>query len=303
MVEPVEDDAVNVAIVGRPNVGKSTLLNKLVNAERSIVSTLPGTTRDAVDELVERDGTMYRLIDTAGIRRKKGVEYGTEFFMINRAFNAIRRSDVSSIYTGPEPPKSTKIVVADRATFFFDMSSFSPKKVALIVVDGLQEIADQDGKIAERIRDEGRAAVIICNKWDMVRRVAQSIPVSTTRASFFLFLPQCLWSLSPTRSVSSSQNLSGSPLVSVIYLHRQIPSLSYLQVENKDNKSWSKMNDYIKESFPMVSWAPIVIISALTGQRTQNLYKVSIDVEHVSPKQPARQPFSWSLPSQLERFV
>lgn len=93
-MDPVEDTAINVSIIGKPNVGKSTLLNRLVQSDRAIVSNIPGTTRDSVDEMVENDGKLYRLIDTAGIRRKRGIEFGTEFFMINRAFNAIRRSDV-----------------------------------------------------------------------------------------------------------------------------------------------------------------------------------------------------------------
>ncbi|KAJ8908047.1 hypothetical protein NDN08_008144 [Rhodosorus marinus] len=176
VVDPVEDTAINVSIIGKPNVGKSTLLNRLVQSDRAIVSNIPGTTRDSVDEMVENDGKLYRLIDTAGIRRKRGIEYGTEFFMINRAFNAIRRSDVS-----------------------------------LLLVDGTEDMSDQDGKIAERVVDEGRGCVIICNKWDAI--------------------------------------------------------------EDKDNSSWKKMNDYVRESLPQLTWAPIVVASALTGQRTANVFK------------------------------
>ena len=88
-----ENSEVKVAIVGRPNVGKSSLLNAFVGEERAIVSPISGTTRDTIDTLIEREGQAYRLIDTAGIRKKKHVEYGTEFFSINRAFKAIRRAD------------------------------------------------------------------------------------------------------------------------------------------------------------------------------------------------------------------
>lgn len=128
-----DDGITNVAIVGRPNVGKSSLLNVITRKERAIVSDIPGTTRDAIDELVTVSGKTYRLIDTAGIRRKTSVSYGTEFFMINRAFKAIRRADV-----------------------------------VLLVVDVNEGASDQDRKIAERIALEGKACVIVGNKWDLI---------------------------------------------------------------------------------------------------------------------------------------
>ncbi|MER3477110.1 MAG: ribosome biogenesis GTPase Der, partial [Leptolyngbya sp. ERB_1_2] len=93
--DELEDNPeIKVAIAGRPNVGKSSLLNAFVGENRSIVSPISGTTRDAIDMVVERNEKTYRLIDTAGIRKKKNVEYGPEFFGINRAFKAIDRSDV-----------------------------------------------------------------------------------------------------------------------------------------------------------------------------------------------------------------
>ncbi|WP_448380704.1 ribosome biogenesis GTPase Der [Gloeomargarita sp.] len=134
-------DPIQVAIVGRPNVGKSSLLNALVGSERAIVSPIPGTTRDSVDTLVERDGQTYRLIDTAGIRRKKYVEYGPEFFSINRAFKAIRRADV-----------------------------------VLLVLDVTEGVTDQDLKLADRIIQEGRACVLIANKWDAVPKDSHTLP-------------------------------------------------------------------------------------------------------------------------------
>ena len=135
-----EDTTINVAIIGRPNVGKSSLLNALTGEQRAIVSPISGTTRDAIDTLVERNGQQYRLIDTAGIRRKKNVDYGAEFFSINRAFKAIRRSDV-----------------------------------VLFVVDVLDGVTEQDLKLAGRIIDEGRAVVIIANKWDAVEKDTHTI--------------------------------------------------------------------------------------------------------------------------------
>lgn len=135
-----ETPEIKVAIVGRPNVGKSSLLNALTGETRSIVSPISGTTRDTIDMVVERDGKTYRLIDTAGIRKKKNVDYGPEFFGINRAFKAIRRSDV-----------------------------------VLLVIDLVDGVTEQDQKLAGRIAEEGRACVIIANKWDAVEKDSYTI--------------------------------------------------------------------------------------------------------------------------------
>ncbi|MEH2068727.1 MAG: ribosome biogenesis GTPase Der [Nostoc sp.] len=138
--EVPENNEIKVAIVGRPNVGKSSLLNAFVGKERAIVSPISGTTRDAIDTVVERDGQTYRLIDTAGIRKKKQIEYGTEFFSINRAFKAIRRADV-----------------------------------VLLVLDALDGVTEQDQKLAGRIIEEGRACIIVVNKWDAVEKDSYTI--------------------------------------------------------------------------------------------------------------------------------
>jgi GTPase len=128
-----EVDEIKVAIIGRPNVGKSSLLNAFLGENRAIVSPISGTTRDAIDTIVQRGDNTYRLIDTAGIRKKKNVEYGAEFFGINRAFKAIRRADV-----------------------------------VLLVIDAIDGVTDQDQKLADRISQEGRSCVIVVNKWDAV---------------------------------------------------------------------------------------------------------------------------------------
>jgi GTP-binding protein len=135
-----ETDEIKVAIIGRPNVGKSSLLNAFIGENRSIVSPISGTTRDAIDMSVERDGKKYRLIDTAGVRRKKNIDYGIEFFSINRAFKAIGRSDV-----------------------------------VLLVIDALDGVTDQDQKLAGRIGDEGKACVIVVNKWDAIEKDSYTI--------------------------------------------------------------------------------------------------------------------------------
>ncbi|KAG9449486.1 hypothetical protein H6P81_009451 [Aristolochia fimbriata] len=132
-----EDYIPAIAIVGRPNVGKSSILNALVGVDRTIVSPISGTTRDAIDmEFTGPDGQKYKLIDTAGIRRKAAVASGgsmTEALSVNRAFRAVRRSDV----------------------------------VAL-VIEALACITEQDFRIAERIEREGKGCIIVVNKWDTV---------------------------------------------------------------------------------------------------------------------------------------
>ena len=137
-IEELEE--VRVAIVGRPNVGKSSLLNAFVGESRAIVSPVSGTTRDAIDMLVERDEQCYRLIDTAGIRKKKNVDYGPEFFGINRSFKAIRRSDV-----------------------------------VLLVIDAIDGVTEQDQKLAGRVEEDGRACVVVVNKWDAVDKDSHTI--------------------------------------------------------------------------------------------------------------------------------
>lgn len=136
-VEEEKNKVPAIAIVGRPNVGKSSILNALVGEDRTIVSPVSGTTRDAIDtEFTTADGEKYKLIDTAGIRRRTAVISAgstTESLSVKRAFRAIRRSDV----------------------------------VAL-VIEAMACATEQDYKIAERIEKEGKACVIVVNKWDTI---------------------------------------------------------------------------------------------------------------------------------------
>lgn len=135
-----EVDEIRVAIVGRPNVGKSSMLNAFAGENRAIVSPISGTTRDTIDTILEHNGQRYRIIDTAGIRKKKQVEYGPEFFGINRAFKAIRRADV-----------------------------------VLLVIDALDGVTEQDQKLAGRIEEEGRACIVVVNKWDAIEKDSHTI--------------------------------------------------------------------------------------------------------------------------------
>jgi GTP-binding protein len=132
-----EDDSIRIAIVGKPNAGKSSLLNKLVGEERAIVSPIPGTTRDATDTIIEFNGLPVTLIDTAGIRKRGKIERGVEQFSVLRAFKAIERADV-----------------------------------ALLLIDATTGITSQDAHIAGFILDEWKSCVVIVNKWDLVEKDA-----------------------------------------------------------------------------------------------------------------------------------
>jgi GTP-binding protein len=134
-VEAEEDDSVKIAIVGKPNAGKSSLLNKLVGQERAIVSPIPGTTRDAVDTRIEVDGMPVTLIDTAGIRRRGKIEQGVEKFSVLRSFKAIERADV-----------------------------------ALLIVDAEAGITAQDTHIAGFILEAWKSTVVLVNKWDAIEK-------------------------------------------------------------------------------------------------------------------------------------
>ncbi|MGN0997329.1 MAG: ribosome biogenesis GTPase Der, partial [Candidatus Ventricola sp.] len=135
--EPEEDEhTIQIAVVGRPNVGKSSLVNRILGQERSMVSDIAGTTRDAIDTAFTRDGQRYNIIDTAGIRRKRAIEEESiERYSIVRALAAVRRCDV-----------------------------------ALIVINGEDGVTEQDTKVAGYVHDEGKAAIIVVNKWDAVEK-------------------------------------------------------------------------------------------------------------------------------------
>ena len=131
--EDDDEDIINVAIIGRPNAGKSSLTNRLTNNDRSIVSDVAGTTRDAIDTVVVHDGKKYRIVDTAGLRRKSQIDEDVEYYGFVRAMRAIDRADV-----------------------------------ALLVIDGSIGLTDQDQRVAGFAAERGCAMIIVLNKWDLV---------------------------------------------------------------------------------------------------------------------------------------
>ncbi|MDO4182968.1 MAG: ribosome biogenesis GTPase Der [Coriobacteriia bacterium] len=128
-----DDDSINVAIIGRPNAGKSSLTNKMTKNERSIVSDVAGTTRDAIDTRVEHDGKAYTIVDTAGLRRKSLIDEDVEYYGFVRAMRAIDRADV-----------------------------------ALLVIDSTLGLTDQDQRVANFAAERGCAMAVLLNKWDLV---------------------------------------------------------------------------------------------------------------------------------------
>lgn len=130
-----EDDVIDVAIVGKPNAGKSSLTNKLLGYERVIVSDIAGTTRDAIDTAFEWNSNKFNIIDTAGIRKKNAVDEGVEQYSVLRSLAAIRRADV-----------------------------------VLIVVDAAEGMSEQDIKICGYVHEQGKPSVIVMNKWDAVEK-------------------------------------------------------------------------------------------------------------------------------------
>jgi GTP-binding protein len=131
--DEANESDINVAIIGRPNAGKSSLTNKLVGKERSIVSDVAGTTRDAIDTVIEHEGTRYRIIDTAGIRRKSQIDESVEYYGFVRALRAIDRADV-----------------------------------ALLMIDSTLGLTDQDQRVANLADERGCALIVLLNKWDLV---------------------------------------------------------------------------------------------------------------------------------------
>ena len=172
--EEVEDDVIKVAVIGKPNVGKSSLVNRILGEERVIVSDMAGTTRDAVDSYFENQKGKYLFIDTAGMRKKAKVDDRIEKFSVLRATMAIERCDV-----------------------------------CLIMIDANEGVTEQDTKVAGLAHEAGKACIIVVNKWDAIE---------------------------------------------------------------KDDKTMDRMRQDVRRDLAYMTYAPIVFISALTGQRVDRLF-------------------------------
>ncbi len=175
-----EEDTVSVAIIGRPNAGKSSLVNKLTGEERCIVSDMAGTTRDSIDSVIENKYGRFRLTDTAGIRRRSRIEDEIEKYSIIRAKMAIERSDV-----------------------------------CLIMIDAVAGFTEQDSKIAGLAHESGKACVIVVNKWDAIE---------------------------------------------------------------KNDKTMNEYRSKLEKDFSFMSYAPMIFISAKTGQRLDRLFELIVTV-------------------------
>ena len=174
--EEEEDDAIQVAIIGKPNVGKSSLTNKILGQQRTIVSNVAGTTRDAIDSYFENESGKYVFIDTAGMRKKSRVDESIERYSVLRAQMAIERSDV-----------------------------------CLILIDAQEGVTEQDTKVAGMAHDAGKASIIVVNKWDLIE---------------------------------------------------------------KDGKTMDRMREDIRRDLGYMTYAPILFISAMTGQRVDRLFEL-----------------------------
>ena len=169
-----EDDVIHVAIVGKPNAGKSSLVNRILNENRVIVSDIAGTTRDAIDTRYEREGRKYVLIDTAGMRKRGRINENVEKYSVARALSAVERADV-----------------------------------CLIMIDATEGITEQDSKIAGYVHEQGKASIVVVNKWDLVE---------------------------------------------------------------KETNTMKNFQNHIKEGLNFMMYAPSMFISALTGQRVDDLF-------------------------------
>jgi len=171
-----EDDSIKVAILGRPNVGKSTLLNKLIGEERAIVSPIPGTTRDAIDTKLNWEGHDFTLIDTAGIRRRGKIDPGVEKYSVLRAIKALQRADV-----------------------------------ALLLIDAAEGITTQDTHIAGMLIKEYASVIVLVNKWDAVDKDTYTIHIYSDEIrqalNFLPFVPQLFISAKTGQRVNKIMEL------------------------------------------------------------------------------------------------
>jgi len=182
--EKEDEDIIKVAVIGKPNAGKSSLINRILGEQRVIVSNIAGTTRDAIDTTYEKDGQKYLFIDTAGMRKKGKIDENVEHYSVVRSLAAVDRSDV-----------------------------------CIIMIDAGEGITEQDTKIAGYAHEQGRACILAVNKWDKIE---------------------------------------------------------------KNTKTMNVFKNKMREEFAYMSYAPIIFISAVTGQRVDKLFEeiVNVNIQH-----------------------
>jgi GTP-binding protein len=220
-----EDESLKIAIVGRPNVGKSSLLNRLLGEERAIISPIAGTTRDSIDTKLTWEGMPVTLIDTAGIRRRGSIEPGIEQFSVIRAFKALERADV-----------------------------------ALLMIDAVEGVTAQDTHIAGMIKDASRSVVIVVNKWDAVEKDNETMKQFTEliqhRFDFIAYAPILFI------SARTGQRI-----------HTVLPTAARVQEERLTRIPTSELNNLIREA--MLKHAP----PSRTGRKLKIYYGTQVRVD------------------------
>jgi GTP-binding protein len=206
---------INVAIIGRPNVGKSTMLNRLSGVDRAIVSDIPGTTRDAVDTVVERGGRTYRFVDTAGIRRKGKTNLVAEKMSVMMARRHLEQADV-----------------------------------ALLIVDASLGVTANDANIAGYAEESGRSVIIVMNKWDLALEAAAE------------------------KAARELEHQETKPHVAQARTRKHTSVVRRKAVTGRVDPS-QLVEDYeqiVRTRFKFLDYAPIVFVSAKTGERTEKLF-------------------------------
>lgn len=198
--EVEDEDVINVAVIGKPNAGKSSLVNKITGEERAIVSNIAGTTRDAIDSLVENKFGKFNFIDTAGLRRNSKVEDKIEKYSVIRAKMAIERSDV-----------------------------------CVIMIDGTDGFTEQDSKVAGLALEEGKACIIAVNKWDIVEKDGQTMDNYRKKLMIdFSFMPYA-----PIIFISAKTGQR---------LDRLFELINYVRTQNTMRISTGKLNDILADA-------------------------------------------------------